>query len=118
MRQLEKNYYSYQAGYLKHLYRMAGYNENFESYVEDNTTYNSYYIKFNEYDKSAYQWGDYIYQDSMVIIAVPDNGLTATVEAILSAALGNIGGNNTCITTTTSTTTIWPTTTTTTTNIP
>jgi hypothetical protein len=118
MRQLEKNYYSYQAGYLKHLYRMAGYNENFESYVEDNTTYNSYYIKFNEYDKSAYQWGDYIYQDSMVIIAVPDNGLTAAVEAILSAALGNIGGNNTCITTTTSTTTIWPTTITTTTNIP
>jgi hypothetical protein len=118
MRQLEKNYYSYQAGYLKHLYRMAGYNENFESYVEDNTTYNSYYIKFNEYDKSAYQWGDYIYQDSMVIIAVPDNGLTATVEAILVAALDSPAGGNTCVTTTTSTTTIWPTTITTTTNIP
>ena len=29
IKQLEKNFYSYQAGYLKHLYRMAGYNENF-----------------------------------------------------------------------------------------
>jgi hypothetical protein len=30
VQQLEKNFYSYQAGYLKHLYRMGGYNENFE----------------------------------------------------------------------------------------
>jgi len=118
MRQLEKNYYSYQAGYLKHLYRMAGFNENFESYVEDGFTYNTYYIKFNEYDKSAYSWGDYIKEDSMVIIAVPDNGLTATVEAILVAALDSPAGGNTCVTTTTSTTTVWPTTSTTTTNIP
>jgi len=54
--QLEKNFYSYQAGYLKHLYRMAGYNENFESWVSDGTTYDTLYIKFNEYDKSAYKW--------------------------------------------------------------
>ena len=65
--QLEKNFYSYQAGYLKHLYRMAGYNENFESWVSVGTTYDTYYIKFNEYDKSAYQWGDYIYEDASVI---------------------------------------------------
>ena len=32
--QLEKNYYSYQAGYLKHLFKMAGYNQNFESFAE------------------------------------------------------------------------------------
>ena len=118
MRQLEKNYYSYQAGYLKHLYRMVGYNENFESYVEDGFTYNTYYIKFNEYDKSAYSWGDYIKEDSMVIIAVPDNGLTATVEAILVAALDSPAGGNTCVTTTSTSTTVWPTTSTTTTNIP
>ena len=30
LQQFEKNFYSYQAGYLKHLYRMDGYNENFE----------------------------------------------------------------------------------------
>ena len=87
--QLEKNFYSYQAGYLKHLYRMAGYNQNFESWVSAGTTYDTYYIKFNEYDKSGYQWGDYIHEDSMVIIAVQQGSAAATsVDAILTAALG------------------------------
>jgi hypothetical protein len=116
-KQLEKNFYSYQAGYLKHLYRMNGYNENFESWVSDGTTYDSYYIKFNEYDKAAYQWGDYVHQDSTVIIAVPNSdvsGIGALVEAVLEAALGTVVDNNVCITTTT-TTTAAPTTTTTTT---
>ena len=103
--QLEKNYYSYQAGYLKHLYRMNGYNENFESYVSSGTTYDTYYIKFNEYDKSAYAWGDYIKEDSMVIIAVESGSAAATaIEAVLEAALGNVVSDNACITTTTSTT--------------
>lgn len=103
--QLEKNYYSYQAGYLKHLYRMNGYNENFESYVSSGTTYDTYYIKFNEYDKSAYAWADYIKEDSMVIIAVPSGSAAATaIEAVLEAALGNVVADNACITTTTSTT--------------
>jgi hypothetical protein len=119
MQQLEKNYYSYQAGYLKHLYRMVGYNENFESWVSDGTTYDTYYVKFNEYDKSVYSWGDYIKEDSMVIIAVPQTGgLPAAVEAILEAALGTVDGDNDCVTTTTTTTTVWPTTSTTTTLIP
>lgn len=87
VKQLEKNYYSYQAGYLKHLYRMVGYNENFESWVTDGTTYDIFYIKFNEYDKSTYQWGDYIHEDSMVIIAVPAAG-SAAFQTILAAALG------------------------------
>ena len=115
--QLEKNYYSYQAGYLKHLYRMAGYNENFESYVVANTVYTTYYIKFNEYDKSAYQWGDYVPEDSLVILAVPA-ALVSAVEAILVAALGSVSADNTCLTTTTSTTAAPSTTTTTSTNIP
>jgi hypothetical protein len=111
--QLEKNYYSYQAGYLKHLYRMAGYNENFESYVASNTSYDTYYIKFNEYDKSAYSWGDYIKEDSMVIIAVPQGGgLNATVDAILEDALGVIEFDNACVSTTTTTSTAAPSTTT------
>lgn len=119
--QLEKNFYSYQAGYLKHLYRMAGYNENFESYVSDGATYNTFYIKFNEYDKSAYQWGDYIMEDSTVIIAVPQGGndLTTDFQDILEAALGEIDSNNDCITTTTTTSSApASTTTTTSTNIP
>jgi len=114
--QLEKNFYSYQAGYLKHLYRMNGYNENFESWVSNGTMYNTFYIRFNEYNKSEYQWGDYIMEDSTVILAVPQGGsnLTAAFEAILEAGLGAAADDNICITTT-STTTIAPTTTTTTT---
>jgi hypothetical protein len=108
--QLEKNFYSYQAGYLKHLYRMNGYNENFESWVSGGATYDTYYIKFNEYDKSAYQWGDYIQEDSTVIIAAPNAAsqtggatIAADIEAVLVAALGAVVDNNTCITTTTTT---------------
>jgi hypothetical protein len=117
VQQLEKNFYSYQAGYLKHLYRMNGYNENFESWVTDGTIYDLYYIKFNEYDKSAYQWGDYIMEDSTVIIAVPNNQTTA-IEAILEAGLGTVAGDTACLTTTSTTTTVWPSTSTTTTLIP
>jgi len=120
--QLEKNFYSYQAGYSKHLFRMNGYNENFETYVSAGQTYNTFYIKFNEYDKSAYQWGDYIQQDSTVIIAVPQGGgnLTSAIETILVAALGAVVDQGTpCITTTTtSSTSSTSTTTTSTTNIP
>jgi len=112
--QLEKNYYSYQAGYLKHLYRQAGYNQNFESHVVAGTSYDTYYIKFNEYNKSEYQWGDYIQEDSTVIIAIP-TGDAAAFEAILVAGLGAVAAKNACVTTTT---TVAPTTTTTTTAAP
>jgi len=104
IQQLEKNYYSYQAGYLKHLYRMAGYNGNFESWVTPGTTYNTFYIRFNEFDKSSYVWGDYIHEDSRVIIAVPV-ALTAALETVLEAALGVVVEDNECITTTSTTTT-------------
>lgn len=117
VQQLEKNFYSYQAGYLKHLYRMNGYNENFESWVTDGQIYDLYYIQFNEYDRSAYQWGDYIMENSMVIIAVPENQ-TSAIEAILVAGLGAVAGDTACLTTTSTTTTVWPSTSTTTTLIP
>ena len=114
--QLEKNYYSYQAGYLKHLYRIAGYNGNFESWVSDGQTYTTYYIKFNDMDPSAVTWTDYIYQDSMVILACVAGGAFETaIEAVLEAALGTVADDNACLTTTTTTTTTELTTTTTTT---
>ena len=120
--QLEKNFYSYQAGYLKHLYRMNGYNENFESWVSDGAIYNTFYIKFNEYNKSEYQWGDYIMEDSTVILAVPQGGndLTDEFEAILVAGLGAVVDQGIpCITTTTTTSSApASTTTTTSTQIP
>jgi len=120
--QLEKNFYSYQAGYLKHLYRMNGYNENFESYVSAGQTYNTFYIRFNEYNRSEYQWGDYIQQDSTVIIAIPQGGgnLTSAIETVLVAGLGAVVDQGIpCITTTTTTSSApASTTTTTSTQIP
>ena len=113
IKQLEKNFYSYQAGYLKHLYRMAGYNQNFESYVQDGIVYDTIYIKFNEYDKSAYQWGDYVMQDQTVIIAIPQNtewseGLPGQTLAdeLINAIVDNYSGiqyGAVCPTTTTTT---------------
>jgi hypothetical protein len=100
---------------------MAGYNENFVSYVSAGFTYDTYYIRFNEYNKSEYQWGDYIMEDSTVIIAAPNadvSGIAAALEVILEAGLGAVASDNTCITTTSTTTTIWPTTSTTSNNIP
>ena len=121
--QLEKNFYSYQAGYLKHLYRMNGYNENFESWVSDGVTYDTYYIKFNEYNRSEYQWGDYIMEDSTVIIAAPNattSGISAAITTVLEAGLGTVVDQGIpCITTTTTTSSApASTTTTTSTQIP
>jgi hypothetical protein len=115
--QLEKDYYSYQAGYLKHLYRMGGYNYNFESYVTPGTLYDTYYIKYKP-AKEQYTWGDYIVEDAMVILAVPQAS-AAAFEAILVAGLGAVEDfSATCPTTTTSTTTSTTSTTSTTTLIP
>jgi hypothetical protein len=104
IKQLEKNFYSYQAGYLKHLFRMNGYNQNFESYVQDGVIYDTYYIKFFEIDRSAYQWGDYIPQDQTVIIAVP-TGTTLSEDLLEGLIQDNYGTEygQTCPTTTTTT---------------
>jgi len=100
--QMEKNFYSYQAGYMKHLYRMAGYNANFESYVDLTEVYDLYYIKFNLMNKDAYNWGDYIPIDETVIIAVPQSSeLHTALEAVLVAALGAVTSDQICVTTTT-----------------
>lgn len=114
--QLEKNYYSYQAGIMKHLYRMAGYNQNFESYVSTGTNYDTFYIKFNDYNAMTQNWGDYVPEDNLVIIAVESGSAMETaLEAVLEAALGSVAADNTCVTTTSTSTTAAPTTTTTTT---
>jgi hypothetical protein len=86
--QLEKDYYSYQAGYLKHLYRMGGYNYNFESYVTAGAVYDTFYIKYKP-AKEQYTWGDYIIEDATVILAVPQSGgLTDDIQTLLEAYLG------------------------------
>jgi hypothetical protein len=99
---------------------MAGYNGNFESWVVDGTTYDTFYIKFNELDKSAYQWGDYIHEDSMVILAVATgSGIGSDIQDALEDALGEAyDDSGVCLTTTSTTTATPPTTTTTTTTAP
>jgi hypothetical protein len=67
---------------------MVGYNENFESWVSNGTTYDTYYIRFNELSASAYKWGDYIVEDSMVIIAAPAGAVSSAISTVLVAALG------------------------------
>ena len=97
---------------------MVGYNGNFESWVSGGTNYTTQFIKFNEYDRAAYQWGDYIEQNSQVIIAVPSNGAAETaVDALIEGLLGTLVDEtgNVCITTTSTTTQVPPSTTTTTT---
>lgn len=105
IKQLEKNFYSYQAGYLKHLHTMTGYNQNFESYVNDGTNYSTFYIKFNDFDKDAQNWNAYVPMDSSVIIAVPSgSALETALEAALESDLGAVAADNTLATTTTTTT--------------
>jgi hypothetical protein len=104
IKQLEKNFYSYQAGYLKSLLRMNGFNQNFESHVTDGVIYDTITIKFNEIDKSAYQWSDYIMQDQTVIIAIPQGALSVD---LIDAIVNNYDGveyGAICPTTTTTTT--------------
>lgn len=106
IKQLEINYHSYQAGFLKHLYKTAGYNQNFESFaVPEVASYDTYYIKFTDFDAAKQTWGDYVPVDSMVIIAVPSGSAFQTaLDAVLVAGLGAKSADNTVNTTTTTTT--------------
>lgn len=97
--QLEKNLHSYQAGYLKHLHKMVGYNQNFESHVTAGTNYSTYYIKFGELAANDRNWGAYVNIDSTIIIAVEAGSAFETdLEAILVAALGAVSADNTLTT--------------------
>jgi len=102
--QLEKNFYSYQAGYLKSLLRMNGFNQNFESHVTPGVIYDTITIKFNEIDKSAYQWGDYIMQDQTVIIAIPQGDLSDNMISYIVDEYNGVQYGAVCPTTSTTTT--------------
>lgn len=104
IKQLEKNFYSYQAIY-KHLFRIAGYNPGYESLVVDGTFYDTYVIKFKEYD-TQYTWAHKVPEDATVIVAFPTTE-GSTFETIMTAYLGapvDKSGAQITTTTTTSTT--------------
>lgn len=120
IKQLEIDFHSYQAGYLKSLYRMAGYNQNFESQVVDGTIYDTYLIKFTDIDAAKQTFGDYIADDSTIVIAVPQQNtvLLGLIDGLFNAAFSSFESFATSKTTTSTTTTIWATTSTTSTLIP
>ncbi len=114
--QLEKDYYSYQASY-KSLYRMAGYNQYFESWVTAGQVYDMYVIQFQEYSQNDNYMAN-LKEDERVILAIPQ-GSTSVIETMLVTYLGAITDeSSTAITTTTTTSTTSTTSTTTTTLIP
>lgn len=114
--QIEKDYYSYQSPY-KHLFRMAGYNQFFESQVTDGTLYDLYVIQFDELFQDN-SWTRNSKEDERVLLYIPQ-GSTSTIETMLVTYLGAITNESaTAITTTTTTSTTSTSTSTTTTLIP
>lgn len=115
--QIEKDYFSYQSPY-KHLFRMNGYNEYFESYVTDGQVYDQYVIQFDEYDQEL-AWTDDLKEDERVILYIPQ-GSTVAIETMLTTYIGfaPTDESGAAITTTTTTSTTSSSTTTTSTNIP
>lgn len=112
IKQLEKNFYSYQAAY-KHLFRMAGYNGAFVSRVVDGTFYDTYVIKFREYDTQV-TWAHKVDEDATVIVAFPTtagSGFETVMTAYLGAPVDVSGADRTTTTTTSTTSTSTSTTT-------
>lgn len=116
IKQLEKDFYSYQTTH-KHLFRNIAWNNAFSSQVVDGTYYDLYVLKFKDYKDQQTTWAGYVPLDSTILIAIP-TGTGATLEAILNAHIGtNVedkSGYNVTTTTTTSTTSSTTSTTTTT----
>lgn len=105
VRQLEKDYFSYQSVH-KHLFSTPGYNPLFESFVDDNEVYDFYYIQFDPVD-SDLDYNPGVHMDEGVIIAAPQGSEAEAIEDVLEAFLGvfaDKSGANATTTTTTSTT--------------
>lgn len=117
IRQLEKDYYSYQSVH-KHLFSNPGYNQIFESFVSDGEVYDFYYIQFNQ-KESDLDYNPGVHMDEGVMIAAPQGAEAEAVEDVLEAYLGVAKDKSgETITTTSSTTSSSTSTTSTTTLIP
>jgi len=115
IKQLEKNYYSYQSAGFKALYRMGGFNEAFTSYVTDGTYYDTYYIKFSPYHE-GHTFTDIVGQTETAIIAFA-TGTGTAFETLLEVYLGNADDKSSTNPTTTTTTSTTSTSTTSTTTL-
>jgi hypothetical protein len=115
IKQLEKNYYSTQAGAFKALYRMGGFNEAFTSYVTDGTYYDTYYIKFSNYHQGN-SFTDTVGQTQTAILAFATTTGSA-FETLLEVYLGDAADKSSTNPTTTTTTSTTSTSTTSTTTL-
>lgn len=104
VKQLEKDYFSYQSAPHKHLFRMAGYNQAFESYVTDGEVYDFYLIQFDQYE-SDLDYNPGVHMDERVIIEAPQGAESDAIEAVLTAFLGAPKDTTSPIVTTTTDTT-------------
>lgn len=118
VQQLEKDYHSYQSIH-KHLFRMTGYNETFESWVTNGTFYDYYYVQFNQYETDL-EYNPGVHMDEGVMICVAHGSTEATnLATYLTNFLGAPADQSSPDeSTTTSTSTTSTSTTTTTTLIP
>lgn len=83
--QIERDYYSYQSPH-KHLFRTAGYNQFFESYVSPGTVYDQYMLTFEQLNQDN-AWTANQLQDEKVLIFFPTTA-GATVETMLTTYFG------------------------------
>lgn len=114
--QLEKDYFSYQTSPHKHLFRMVGYNQTFESWVTDGTVYDFYYIQFDQFE-SDLDYNPGIHMDEGVMLAVPAGSVSTGINTVLTNFLGAPKNKTGAVDTTTSTTSTTTTSTTTTTTL-
>jgi hypothetical protein len=118
IKQMEVDFYSYQHTQ-KHLYREGQFNQQFTSRVTDGTTYDLYFIRFDEVSPDSQTFADSSVRiDERVIIAIP-SGAGSTIETILETYLGAAEEPyGAAVTTTTTTSTSSTTTTSTTVMLP
>lgn len=113
--QNEIDYQSYQSIH-KHLFRLPGYNQYFNSNVTAGTTYDYYWIQFGELDQND-SWTANIKEDERVGIAVPTGTQSANLNTLLAAYLGAAEDDTDSIPATTTSTTTTSTSTSTTTTL-
>lgn len=87
VKQLEKDYYSYQSAPHKHLFRQTGYNQAFESYVSDSEIYDFYLLQFDQYE-SDLDYNPGVHMDERVILCVPQGDESDDVNDVLTAFAG------------------------------
>lgn len=113
--QLEKDLQSYQSLH-KHLFTQPGYNQYFNSNVTAGTTYDYYWIQFDELDQND-SWTANTKLDERVCIVVPTGTQSANLNTILIPYLGAFQDDTDSIPPTTTSTTTTTTSTSTTTTL-